>query len=64
MPRGNKPKPSTDINEERMFTWRYKGSLHNTLIQVVTQKGMSLNRYVTKAILAQLDRDNESLNKK
>lgn len=50
MVKGHKPKTSVDPQEERMITWRMKGSLHKRLVAVAASLGQSLNEFITKTM--------------
>ena len=55
MPKGHKPKTSEDPTEERMVTWRMKGSLHKRVVQASSKLGLSLNAFITRAVRESLD---------
>lgn len=61
MAKGQAPKLSNDPTEERMFTWRYTGLIHNRLINITKAIGMSLNRFVHIAVLTKIAQEEEKL---
>lgn len=61
MVKGQQPKLSNDPSEERMFTWRYLGSIHNRLIKVTSHLRMSLNRFVHLAVVSKLEEEESKI---
>ena len=55
MPKGHKPKTSEDPQEDRMITWRMKGSLHKRLVIAASSIGLSLNSFITRAVRERID---------
>ena len=54
MPRGNKPRVSQNLSEERMVTVRMSGSLHRLLTKVTNYLNMSHNRFIIELLTVKL----------
>lgn len=52
--RGNKPRVSENLSEERMVTLRMSGNLHKLLTKVTNYLNMSHNRFIIELLTVKL----------